>query len=304
MRFNKLDLNLLVALDAMLTERSVIRAATRLNLSPSATSNALARLRDYFEDELLVQVGRKMELTPRAEGLLDAVRDVLVRVDSAIAIPPQFVPSESERVFRIFVSDYAQAIFVRHVLALAHEQRSTVGFDFLPQEFNPQRALERGEVDLLIIPKNFNSPDHPEEVLYQEEFVCVVSRDSYLAQGALTFDRYVGARHVEMRPSSTDGQSFESRLFTRHGVARQIAVTTYSFSAMPALVVGTDLIATVHARLARQAALTLPIVLLPPPMEIKAMEQAVQWHKYRTHDPGLVWLRGLLRQAVGRMEQG
>ena len=301
MRFNKLDLNLLVALDAMLTERSVIRAATRLNLSPSATSNALARLRDYFDDELLVQVGRKMELTPRAEGLRDAVRDVLVRVDSAIAIPPEFVPSASERVFRIFASDYTQVVFVPHVLALAHEQRSTVAFDFLPQVSNPQRALERGEVDLLIIPKQFNSPDHPDEVLYRENFVCVVWRDSYLARSELTFDRYVGARHVEMRPSSTEGQSFESSLFTRYGVARQIAVTTYGFTAMSALVVGTDLIATVHARLAHQAALALPIVLLPPPMEINAMEQAVQWHKYRTYDPGLVWLRGLLRLAVDRM---
>ena len=92
MRFNRLDLNLLVALDALLTEGSITKAAERLNLSPSATSNALSRLREYFEDELLVQVGRRMEPTPRAQGLQEAVREVLVRVDSTIAQQPEFDP--------------------------------------------------------------------------------------------------------------------------------------------------------------------------------------------------------------------
>ena len=81
-RFNKLDLNLLVALDVLLKERSVTRAAEALNLSASAMSNALARLREYFEDELLVQIGRKMELTPRAQTLQETVRDLLLRIDS------------------------------------------------------------------------------------------------------------------------------------------------------------------------------------------------------------------------------
>ena len=302
MRFNKLDLNLLVALDALLTERSVSRAAERLNLRPSATSNALARLRSYFDDELLVQVGRKMELTPRAEGLRDPVRDVLVRVDSAIAIQPEFVASTSERTFRIFTSDYTQAVFAPHLLALANEQRCSARFEFLPQISNPQRALERGEADLLIIPRGFNSPDHPDELLYREDFVCVVWRASHLARGELTLERYLAASHVEMRPSGTDTYSFESWSMSRRGVARRVAVTTYSFATMPGLVVGTDHVAMVHARLAQQAASALPLEIRPSPVEMNTMEQAVQWHKHRTQDPGLVWLRGMLRRAVQRMD--
>lgn len=243
-----------------------------------------------------------MELTPRAEGLRDAVRDVLVRVDSAIAVPPEFVSATSDRTFRVFASDYTQAVFAPHVLALASEERSSVKFEFLPQVANPQRDLERGEADLLIIPKGFNSPDHPDEVLYREEFVCVVWRGSHLARGELTFDRYMAADHVEMRPSSVDTYSFESWSIKRYGVSRRVAVTTYSFATMPALVVGTDLVATVHARLARQAALAMPLEIRPSPVQMNAMEQAAQWHKYRTQDPGLLWLRGLLRQAVVRME--
>lgn len=302
MRFNRLDLNLLVALDALLTECSITRAAERLNLSPSATSNALARLREYFDDELLVQVGRRMEPTPRAQGLQEAVRDVLVRVDSAIAIPPEFDPASSDRVFRIFVSDYTQMVFVPHVLALANAANCTARFEFLPQVSNPQRSLERGEADLLIIPRGFLSPDHPDEVLYTEEFVCVVWRDGPLARGELTFERYVAASHVVMQPQGGVGDSFEAWFAKRYGVTRRVAVTTYGFSALPALVVGTDLIATVHARLARALQPAWPIELRTPPLPITAMEQGLQWHKYRSMDPGLVWLRSLLRKAAVRMD--
>ncbi len=303
MRFNRLDLNLLVALDALLNERSITRAAERLNLSPSATSNALARLRDYFGDDLLVQVGRRMEPTPRAQGLQEAVRDVLVRVDSAIAIQPRFDPTRSDRVFRIFVADNTQLVFVPHVLALPSQQRCTARFEFLPQVSNPQRSLERGEADLLLIPKGFLSPDHPHEVLYREDFVCTLWRDSPLAQGELTLQRYMAASHVEMQPPGAAGVSFESWVVKHQGIQRRVAVQSYSFSTLPAMVVGTDHIATVHARLARMLQPVLPIVLRAPPVPVDAMEQGLQWHGYRNQDAGLLWLRGLLREAVLRMDR-
>ena len=301
MRFNKLDLNLLVALDALLSELSITRAADRLSLSPSATSNALARLREYFKDDLLVQVGRRMELTPRAQGLQEAVRDVLVRVDSAIVVQPAFDPTQSERVFRILASDYTQMVLVPHLLALNSAARCSVRFEFLPQVSNPQRNLERGDVDLLIIPRGFVSPDHPEELLFTDEFVCVVWRDSPLARGEFTFERYLAAGHVMMQPAGTDGDSFEAWFVKRYGVTRRVAVTTYIFAALPAFVVGTDFVATVHARLARVMAPAWPIQILAPPLPISTMEQGIQWHKYRTQDPGLIWLRSFLKQAVDRM---
>jgi DNA-binding transcriptional LysR family regulator len=302
MRFNRLDLNLLVALDALLRERSITKAAERLNLSPSAMSNALSRLRDYFGDDLLVQVGRRMEATPRAEGLQDSVRDVLNRVDSAIALQPEFEPSTSDRVFRIFVSDYTQMVFAPYVLALAHEERCSASFEFLPQVTNPIRDLDRGEADLLIIPRGFVSPDHPEEVLYTEEFTCVIWSGSQLARGELTFERYLAASHAVMQPAGSTGESFEAWFMKRYGISRRVAVKSYGFSALPAMVVGTELIATVHQRLAKLLQPAWPVELRAPPLPISAMEQAVQWHKYRTQDPGLVWLRNLLRRAVVRMD--
>lgn len=302
MRFNKLDLNLLVALDAMLTERSISRAAERLHMSQSATSNALARLREYFGDELLVQVGRKMELTPRAEALRDPVRDVLVRVDTTIAAQPEFVPSRSERQFRILISDFTLVALMPHALALADRQGSTVRFEFLPQVEQPQRMLERGEADLLVMPRDYCSPNHPIETVFRESFSCVVCQGSRLARDGLTFERYAAAGHIVMQPPGTNQASFETWFMQRHGLARRVAVTAFSFASAPHLVVGTELVATTHTRLARLAQKTLPIKVLPPPLEMPEMEQAMQWHKYRSQDPGIVWLRQLLVNAAREMD--
>ena len=304
MRFNKLDLNLLVALDALLTEASITRAAERVHLSQSAMSNALGRLRDYFEDELLVQVGRRLELTPRAEVLREAVRDVLVRIDTSIAAQPEFDCTTSDREFRLSISDYSMAVLLPRVLALAAEQRSTVRFKLQPQVASPARALERGDADLLVIPKAYVSPDHATELLFNDEFVCAVWRDSSHARQALSFERYASAGHVVMQPVDTDKPAFESWFVQRYGLSRRVEVTTYSFAALPFLVVGTERIATVHSLLARTIEPALPIVLLPLPLPMPPFEQAMQWHKHRSLDPGLVWLRGLMQQAARALQGG
>lgn len=302
MRFKKLDLNLLVALDALLTEKNVTRAGERVFLSQSTMSNALSRLRQYFDDDLLVQVGARMELTPRAALLHDAVRDVLVRIDTTIAAKPAFDPTESEREFTLFVSDYSMEVLIPGMLALASEQRSRVRFNLQPQVSQPHRHLERGEADLLIIPQAFCSPDHPLDGLFEDQFVCVVWRDSALAQGELTEERYLRARHVAMRPPGGAQPVFDTWIASEHGLNRDIGLSTYSFSAIPHLVVGTDLIGTVHGRLARRLQPLLPVEIRPVPLPMRAFSQAMQWHKYLTRDPGLIWLRGLLKETAARLD--
>lgn len=304
MRFNKLDLNLLVALEAMFRLRSVSRAAEQLHMSQSALSSALARLRDYFDDDLLVQVGRQMELTPRADVLQEAVRDVLVRVNTTITATPHFDPAQSDREFRIFVSDFSMAVLFPHVLALAQEQAGRVRFHLLPQTRQPQRSLEQGDADLLVIPQDYCSPDHPTEPLFEEQFCCVVwDQGRYARAGALTLEQYKAAGHVVMQPPGMD-RSFEYLFMEGTGIVCRAEVTSFSFLAAPYLVVGTERVATVHRRLARVVGRGLPLAMLPTPMQMKRMEQVMQWHKYRSQDPGLVWLRGLLHQAVLRMDAG
>lgn len=302
MRFNKFDLNLLVALDALLSERNITRAAERIHLSQSAMSNALGRLRDYLDDELLVQVGRRMEPTPRAELLREAVRDLLLRIGTAVSAQPRFDAASSQREFTLFVSDYSMEILIPHALALAGQQRSTVRFRLQPQSVQPHRALERGETDLLIIPKAYVSSEHPSEMLFTDDFVCAMWRDSQVARAELTLERYINAGHVAMQPSETTQPAFEDWFVKSQGISRRNQVLTFSFGAMPFLVVGTELIATVHSRLARRLQTALPITLKPVPMKMPSLEQTMQWHKYRAQDPGLVWLRSLMQQAAVMMD--
>jgi LysR family transcriptional regulator, nod-box dependent transcriptional activator len=302
MRFNKLDLNLLVALDALLTDNSISRAAERVHLGQSAMSNALARLREYFDDDLLVQVGRKMEPTPRALSLKEPVRDVLIRVEAAVVTQPLFDPKNSDREFRLTVSDYTNAVLLPHVLESVHRQSSNIRFQLLPQASNPKRALENGDVDLMIIPELFASADHPSEQLFEERFCCLVWRESPLAHGKLTLERYLAHGHVVMEPPNA--QAYETKLLTDKGIQRRVEVTTFSFATAPRLIVGTSRIVSVHRRLARQAEQELPVVARPLPVEIAPMKQTMQWHKYRSNDQGLVWLRKTIQQAVRVMDAG
>lgn len=298
MQLRNLDLNLLVVLDALLTERNVTRAGERIFRSQSATSNALARLREYFDDDLLVPVAGKLELTPRAELLHLAVRDVLLRIETTVTAQPQFDPATSDREFTMFVSDYSMGVLIPSMLALAAQRGSKARFRLKPQVAQPHRSLERGETDLLIIPDIFCSEEHPQERLFDESFVCVVWKDSPLAQGEMTLERYMSALHVTMRPNDEDRSVLEKWFADSPGISRQIAVSTFNFAAIPFLVVGTDLIGTVHARLARKILPALPVVLKPVPLPGVGFRQAMQWHKYRTRDPGLVWLRNLLHDAA------
>ena len=297
MRFNKLDLNLLVALDHLLHLRNVSAAAERMHITQSAMSNALTRLRDYFGDELLVKFGRSMELTPRAEALKEAVRDVLVRVEWTVATPSDFDPAQSERQFHVLVSDYTLATLIPRLLARCSKIAPSVRFNFLHQVEAPERLLERGDVDLLIIPTDFRSRRHPYEIVLEEDFCGVVWKDGKLARGKLTREVFLKASHVATQPPA-GAQPLESVLFRQHNVVRKTDVVTYSFMSLPLLVIGTDRIATVHRRLAEQAARALPVKIVELPYRLPKMQQAVQWHKYRSQDAGLIWLRSTIRATA------
>jgi len=303
-RFKKLDLNLLVALDVLLKEQSITRAAEQLSLSPSAMSNSLFRLREYFDDDLLTKMGRKMEITPLGIRLQQPVRDALIRIESTILLQPSFDPQKTDRVFSILCSDYTQMVLGPYLMALIGEQKSTAKFQFLPQTNNPNKHLEQGEADLLIIPSRFMSPDHPYEVLYEEGFVCLVWSQSDLAKVDLTLDRYNQAGHVMMQPNNMNNRKdhFEYVATKQLKIQRRVMATTYSFTALPTLVIGTENIATVHARLANKVTQVWPIDIRPLPLVIEPMKQCLQWHHYKTKDAGLVWLRELMQEAAKRMD--
>ena len=298
MRLDKLDLNLLVVLDALLSHQNTSRVGEELHVTQSTVSAALARLRDYFEDELLVPVGRRMELTPRAQSLQDPVRDIIVRIRTTIAAKPEFDPAQSDRVFTLLASDYALQTFIPEVVARSAAQRYAVRFRVLPLKETPATALDRGDADLLIVPEVFRAAHHPCEVLLEEQLVCVVWSGSKHANKPLGLDEFLAASHVLMEPTANNPLAFDGLLMQQAGIQRRMAVSTYSFSSMAALLVNTEYVATMQSRLAAKMAVGLPLTVLDAPFVLPRMPLLMQWHAYRSSDPATNWLRNALKAAV------
>lgn len=297
MRFKNLDLNLLVAFDTLIRLRNVSRAAEEMFITQSAMSNALNRLREYFDDPLLIQVGRRLELSPLAQSLEAPLRDIIVRIETAVLTTPSFSPADTTRTVSLVVSDYTlQTIappFVARVAALAPGLK----LDFKPQQNFPHVLLERGEADLLIAPTVFCSSSHPSERLFEDEIACVADASSVLAQGAVTEERFLAAGHVVMQPPN-GGESFAQRVCRELGLAIRIEVSTFSFAALPVLVRGTDRVALVQRTLAECMIRLGGLTLIDVPFAFPRLEQSVQWHSFRTRDPALVWLRTQLSEAA------
>lgn len=300
MRYRRLDLNLLVALDALLSEKSVTRAAAKLNITQPAMSGALARLRDYFEDALIIQVGRQMELTPLATSLIAPIHDLILRIDSVIATEPAFAPEQSKRHFAITASDYVIQVFLMEVLQRVAWEAPGISFEFRQSSGRVQEELESGEVDFVIGPEIDLHPEHPHEVLFEDTYTVIAWADSKAIGEALTLDEYMGLGHVVLRTERQGSPSLDRWFTRRYGDVRRIEVTAQSFSLIPRLVVGTDRIATIQSRLASQYVGVLPLKLITPPLALPKLTEVLQWNVHRDPDPASRWFRSVLRDTAAR----
>jgi len=299
MDFSGLDLNLLVALDALFAEKSVSRAGERLHLSQSATSGALARLREAFHDPLLVQVGRKMTLTPLGEGLVEPVRDFLLQAETILNNSPGFDPSSSTRKFRLVMSDYVETVVMTEALPRLQELAPRIGLELLSNLEGTSEPLERGEIDLAIMPTRYLVPGHPSEPLFDDEFTCLSWAGNSRIKRDLSLDTYLSLGHVVVRFGRLQQlPTFDEWFVERFGHQRRIEVVTTAFNLVPQLLIGTSRVATLHRRLASFYQRYLPLKLVAPPLEIPRLEESMQWHRSRDRDPGTVWLRSVLKNAI------
>ena len=299
MHFEQLDLNLLVALDALLTERSITAAGVRVHLTQSAMSGALSRLREFFGDELLTQVGRKMVPTPLGESLAEPVRQILLQIKATIHTKPVFDPATSARQFSLMMSDYVDTVLMAEVLRRAEAAAPRVRFDIVSNDVSsPTEAIERADVDLLIMPKDYLSEKHPSEDLYTDDYGCVVWNDNPLVGDTLTKEQYLELGHVVLQFGRGRIPVQDEWFLTKLGVTRRVEVLAMNFNSLPQHIVGSRRIATIHRRLAEFYARYLPLRILEPPYELPRLTEAVQWHSLFDADAGNRWLRTLLRQVA------
>lgn len=294
----RIDLNLLVILDALLAEQHVTRAAERLHLSQPAVSHALARLRDLLGDPLLVRAGSGLVPTARALELIAPLSEALARVQSLLA-PNTFDPASARRSFRLAMSDYGAAIILPGLIRTLRTEAP--GIDLQIRHASREGMVEgllNGDIDLAA----GVLPELPGELcsmpLFEERYVCLLDRQSLPAGGALDLPTYLSRPHVllEMRGSGTPEIE---RTLTALRERRRVAVSLPHWSVAPQFISGTDLILTVASRALKDVD-DDSLTVVPPPFEIAPFTFVSAWHKRRGGDQALNWLNRRIGEGIVR----
>ena len=309
MNLRAFDLNLLRSLDALLSERSVTRAADRVFVSQPTMSGALQRLREYFEDQLLIRVGREMELTPLAKSLVGPVHEVLQNIQSTLEIRPSFDPTTVKRVFRMAMTDYAAVILMPSELHRLAQLAPYISCDIQPLTEAIYNNLASGDIDFVVAGGNWRLFGGPEpgaeirsELLYSDIFVCVVDRDHPTVTDSLSLEDYRRLPHQLVRL----GPGTESLIEHAWKVAEldmKVATTTGSFLLSVCLIPSTPVVATTQKRLANLLAASLPLKVVPCPVAVPALHESLMWHARNEFDPGHEFMRGVFGAAAAQLRE-
>jgi DNA-binding transcriptional LysR family regulator len=298
-----IDLNLVLALDALLAERHVTRAAARLGVTQSAASHALARLRDLFGDQLLVRGPRgTMIPTTRALALAPAISRVLTDLSAALRGDATFDPATDRRTFRIATSDYVELVLMPRFVERIRRVAPNINVWCHPLADHGDELLADSTVDVVLgLPRGTARPAGSfEKILFDESFTCIVRKNHPLADTRLTLPRYCAAPHLLVAPRATPGSLVDDALAAR-GRSRRVALAVPHFLVVPYLIASSDLIATLATRVAATFADSLGLVMLPPPVELPRFEIALAWHERNRDDAAHRWLREQLLAVAAEL---
>lgn len=290
MNLRRVDLNLLVALEALLAERSVTRAARRLNLTQPAASQALQRARDAFGDPLLARHGDGMQRTARGEALLPELQAVLTRV-AGLFETTRFDPARATMTFTIAASDLAQTLVLPDLVARASAGAPHIRLRIVA----PQTRYARDEEpDLMMMGAAPPSAAHASRVLFEDRFMLMARAGHPALAGALTAKRFVTFAQALVSPRSEGFGGPVDAALARLGLRRKVAVVVNNFAGLAACLAASDLIAAAPSRWAAQQAGPAGCATRPLPFGCDGFAMRLVWRRARDDDPALAWLRGLL----------
>lgn len=291
------DLNVLVALDALLAEESVTRAAARVGITQPAMSRALARARAVFGDPLLVRASRGMVPTARAQALKAPLRRWLEGAETLVRGPERFDPRSARRRFVLATSDYAQAVLLPGLMRGL--EREAPGIDLevvqVPRDVGP--ALE-DEVDFVLAPARAAAAAVVWRPVLEETFVCLLRRGHPAARRRLDLATWVNLPQISIVPEGRPGNPLDELLKAR-GLKRRVALKLPSFLVAPLVVARTDLVLTTARRIAEEVARGLPVRAMAPPVELGSFTLSLGWHERRAHDDAHRFLRELITRVCG-----
>jgi DNA-binding transcriptional LysR family regulator len=297
MNIGAVNLNLLVAFDALFEELSVTRAARRAGVTQPAMSNTLGQLRTLFEDPLFVRHRTGLTPTARSKALAEPIRKGLQLLQGALS-GPSFDPETSERRFVIATSDYVELVLLPTLLRRLGQRAPRVRLALRPwglHEAPPE--LARGEVDLMLGFYDKLPPHHHEQPLFHDEYVCVVRRGHPTVKNRLTLRQYLQLTHV-LVSARPDSLGSVDRALLALGKQRTIGARVSHFLTVPVLVSQTDFVAALDRRVAEVFAGPLGLKLLAPPLKLPRGTIGQVWHEQQDSDAGQRWLRALIAEVA------
>ena len=308
MNIARVDLNLLVYLDVLLRERNVTRSAEQLGITQPAMSNGLRRLRALFGDPLLVRTSDGMTPTERALELKPLVSEALLILEKTIQPKRSFNPRDSERVFRIMASDYAESTLIPLLLRQLRIQAPNIILDVLTPSDVSFQDVEQGRVDMAInrfssLPQSFHQSS-----IWQDGFSCVVSKSNVILE-EFTLDNYLASKHiwvsktgmgigVGVNPEDVQQLGWVDDALAQNGHKRNISVFTRHYQVAMQLAGQNDLIATLPSRLAYLQKYNPSLVVLAPPFDIPPIDLTMAWSPLLHHDSAHNWLRKLIKTVA------
>ena len=289
-----IDLNLLAVFQEVYRERQISNAARRLNLSQSAVSNALARLRRLFGDALFVRTGQGMQPTPFAQALAEPVGAALAQVALALNQRSAFEPATSTRRFTIAMTDVGELHFMPALIERCRQEAPHL-------QISSRRAgsialkeeMESGRVDLAIGPFEDISEALYQRLLFRQPYVSMVRRGHPLTEGKLDLARFAAAEHLFVDSSESPYDRI-NQLLEKAGIGASTRFRVPHFTAVPYIVQASDLVVTVPQKLAERAGPPFGLAWITPPLTLPPLQTNMFWHRRYNQDPGNQWLRGLV----------
>jgi DNA-binding transcriptional LysR family regulator len=296
------DLNLLVPLHALLTERSVTRAAERILVGQSAMSTSLAKLRRILGDPLLVKDGRRMVLTPLAESLVEQVGELMTDISSVLGAGTSFDPVTDHRSFTVIGSDYVMQVLLGPFLREMSRTAPNVRLTILPLRSGHIDALRQGHHDLLLWPADIAGVDVStlsSSTLFTDRFVGVVAEDHPDVGDRLTVEQLSTLPCVEVRGP---GKSLTETGFDELNIPRRVVATTETFTAAANMAAGTRMFAVVQRRLFDRLGTMIGLRAVDVGVPLPMLVESMYWHPRFTADPAHRWLRSAVSRLASQLD--
>lgn len=301
-RLSRVNLNLLVAFHALYQERHLTRAANRISLSQPAMSHALKKLRSQFDDELFIKTSEGMQPTPLANRLFQRIETGLLQLDEAIVSSHSFIPEKEVREFRIGITDFMINELVPYLVRAVNEQAPGISFNILYTKISsPEMAyklLQEQELDLAITQFEY-LPQHTAcfELLYEDKLVCVGDESVYGDRDALSLEEFLAPSHVALSHRE-DEPILVNRKLISLGMKRKVVVKTPYIATLPAILSGTNMITVITEYGARLICPESPLKAYQMPIDFDPLYVCQIWEGRKSDDPGIHWLRTVVRHCL------